>query len=147
MNQFLISSTKPRWHVVQTKPQQEARVLAVLQRQNYNCVLPMLPGSSNEPLFPRYIFVQLGDTATDAAAVRRAPGVTGLLKLDEACASVHENIVGTLSNNSMRADSFSVLNGVHEIACGIERTLELIRALCMPQAAAPAPATPLLRAA
>lgn len=150
MNQSSMSQAQPRWYVLQTKPQQEARVRDALHRQHYNCVLPMLPGSADEPLFPRYIFVQLANVDSDAAAVRRIAGVTGLLKLDQECAPVHDSIVATLDNTlantaMLRAGPFALLNDVHEIPCGIERALELIETVCRPHPAAAS--GPLLRAA
>ena len=145
MNQSSMSPAQPRWYVLQTKPQQEARVYDALRWQDFDCVLPLLAGTGNEPLFPRYIFVKLANTDVDASVVRRIPGVTGLLKLEEECAPVHESIVSACGNTAVaRSGAFSVLSGVHEIACGFERTLELIQTVCWPR---PSTSSPLLRAA
>ena len=57
------------WYLVHTKPWQEKCALENLQRQGFQCYLPALPSEKlrqgmlvvkDEPLFPRYLFIRLG---------------------------------------------------------------------------------------
>lgn len=57
------------WYLVHTKPKQEKYALENLQRQGYECYLPLLLSErirqgilmvTDEPLFPRYLFIRLG---------------------------------------------------------------------------------------
>ena len=61
------------WYLVHTKPRQENCALENLERQAYPCYLPTLlteklrQGAltvTNEPLFPRYLFIRLGQGAS-----------------------------------------------------------------------------------
>ena len=67
------------WYLVHTKPRQEKCALDNLQRQGYQCYLPTRPSEklrqrlltlADEPLFPRYLFIQLGmdDTGQELGA-------------------------------------------------------------------------------
>ncbi|HBA65302.1 MAG TPA: transcription/translation regulatory transformer protein RfaH, partial [Methylococcaceae bacterium] len=56
------------WHVIHTKPKQEKRALENLQKQDFECFLPTCSIEkirrgritvSLEPLFPRYLFINL----------------------------------------------------------------------------------------
>lgn len=60
------------WYLIHTKPRQEKCALENLERQGYACYLPMLPTEKlrqriltigEEPLFPRYLFIQLDSGA------------------------------------------------------------------------------------
>ena len=57
------------WYLVHTKIRQEAVALANLQRQGFECFLPLIWVEKlrrgnlqvvQEPLFPRYLFIRLG---------------------------------------------------------------------------------------
>lgn len=57
------------WYLVHTKPKQEKYALENLHRQGYQCYLPIIPSErlrqglltvEDEPLFPRYLFICLG---------------------------------------------------------------------------------------
>jgi len=75
------------WYLVHTKPRQEKFALQNLEQQGYQCYLPTLlteilrQGSltvKNEPLFPRYLFIRLGQgPATQSwAPIRSTKGVS-----------------------------------------------------------------------
>lgn len=77
------------WYVVQTKPRQESRARDNLQRQGFHCVLPLLQVEkisrgkrlfANEPLFARYIFVELICTDQNWGTIRSTRGVNRLVQ-------------------------------------------------------------------
>lgn len=95
------------WHLVQTKPRQEAMALTQLQRQGYECYMPMLAVEKLrrqrlqtvvEPMFPRYLFVQLdhGEGGKSWSPIRSTPGVQGLVRFRERAASVGAEIIDLL---------------------------------------------------
>lgn len=75
------------WCLVHTKPRQEKCALDNLQRQGYLCYLPTMPWEklrqglltvAYEPLFPRYLFIRLGqgDSAKSWAPIRSTKGAS-----------------------------------------------------------------------
>lgn len=94
-----------RWHVVHTKPRLEVQALENLERQGYTCFLPTLDVQkvsrgkfriATEPLFPRYVFIQLEHAAADAglnqqswAPIRSTTGVQRLVSF-----GTHPAVVG-----------------------------------------------------
>jgi len=77
------------WYVVHTKVRQEQTASDNLTRQGYAVYLPrikILKRSSGrqklqqEPLFPRYLFVQPGSTAHSIAPVHSTLGVTTVVR-------------------------------------------------------------------
>ncbi len=78
------------WYLVHTKPRQEACALQNLERQGYDCYLPLLASEKlikgavtklAEPLFPRYLFIRLdtGDSAKSWSPIRSTRGVSKLV--------------------------------------------------------------------
>ena len=70
------------WYLVHTKPRQEKCALENLQRQGFHCYLPTLPSEkirqgvlmvADEPLFPRYLFIRLGQGDLDREQGRGGP--------------------------------------------------------------------------
>lgn len=62
-----------RWYLVHTKPGQEKCALDSLHRQGFQCYLPIIPSEklrqglltvADEPLFPRCLFIRLGQGAS-----------------------------------------------------------------------------------
>jgi transcriptional antiterminator RfaH len=77
-----------KWYLIQCKPRQEVRAAENLRNQSYNCYLPMQQlerlrhGKTImvcEPLFPGYLFIQLGDLSASWAPVRSTRGVLRLV--------------------------------------------------------------------
>ena len=77
------------WYVVQTKPRQEGRARDNLENQGIRCVLPMLKVEKirrrtrqwvDEPLFARYLFIELGGENARWNALRSTRGVTQLVQ-------------------------------------------------------------------
>jgi transcriptional antiterminator RfaH len=76
------------WYVVQTKRQQEFRALEHLRNQGFRCSLPTVPGEKmrrgrlvleNEPLFTRYLFIELRSDLSNSGGIRSTRGVTRLV--------------------------------------------------------------------
>jgi transcriptional antiterminator RfaH len=88
-----MSSEKPEtthqaWYVVHTKPRQEARALENLQKQGFNCFLPTMQVQKlrnqkvqniTEPMFSRYLFIQLNDQTQNWGPIRSTLGVSKLV--------------------------------------------------------------------
>ena len=88
-----MSSEKPEtshqaWYVVHTKPRQEARALENLQNQGFKCFLPLLQVQKlrnqkvqtiTEPMFSRYLFIQLDDQNQNWGPIRSTLGVSKLV--------------------------------------------------------------------
>lgn len=77
------------WYVVLTKPRQEFRAREHLARQGFRCVLPLLRAErirrrawvwSDEPLFARYLFIELGSAGANWSVLRSTRGVSRLVE-------------------------------------------------------------------
>lgn len=150
-----------RWYLVHTKPRQEACALQNLMQQGYECYLPMLPAErlrqgaltvANEPLFPRYLFVRLGDSesAKSWAPIRSTKGVSRLVSFGNQPAKVSDGLVEVLkkrevaggmepqrlfrSGDRVRVTEgpFAGIEGVFQMPDGNRRALILIELLNRP---------------
>lgn len=99
------------WYVAYTKPKQEKCALENLERQGYECYLPMLPVEKiargalsvlEEPLFPRYLFIRQVDRAESGQAarswvpIRSTKGVSRLVSFGSEPARVSDDLVAFL---------------------------------------------------
>ena len=95
------------WYVIHTKPKQEQRALENLLYQGYECYLPMLPVEKMlrrelktvvEPLFPRYLFIQLGHhfASQSWAPIRSTKGVSSLVRFGSEPARVNGMLIEQL---------------------------------------------------
>jgi transcriptional antiterminator RfaH len=91
-----------RWYVVYCKPREEARAWENLHRQGFTCYLPTLrvekrrhgrPVRAEEPLFPRYLFIQLDEVEQNWAPIRSTRGVLGLVRFHDDPLPVPEEVV------------------------------------------------------
>jgi transcriptional antiterminator RfaH len=94
--------TTARWYLLQSKPRQEARALENLERQGFQCRLPLYSKERirkgrralfQEPLFPRYLFVRLDDTHSNWYVLRSTLGVSGLVRFGEHPATLGDDLV------------------------------------------------------
>lgn len=111
-----------------------------------------MPGIVGEPLFSRYLFIQLGHVESEAWDVQRMDGVSRLLKLNNRFATVPDAIISALLNLNplqareqvegfvQRSGVFSVLDGLHDLPDGEARALALIEMICQPKDTVVAPA-------
>jgi transcriptional antiterminator RfaH len=144
------------WYLIHTKPRQEKSALQNLQRQGYECYLPVLAvekilngtlAIAIEPLFPRYLFIRLekGDNAKSWSPIRSTKGVSRLVTFGTEPARVDECLI-----NAVRADekatkpeqlfshgdkvmlasgAFAGLEAIYQVKDGEKRALVLIEFL------------------
>lgn len=132
-----------------------------LENQGYRCYLPLLPSEkirqgaitiAGEPLFPRYLFIQLGlDMASKSwAPIRSTVGVSRLVRFGSEPARVEESLICALREEESRLrnapqrlfkkgdqvrlteGAFTGVEGIFQIADGERRVLVLIELLGKP---------------
>lgn len=96
---------RPQWYVVQSHSHAEARAAEHLARQGYETYLPRyLKRRSHArrvdtvmaPLFPRYLFVAIDQTAQRWRAIKSTIGVADLVRYGDAPAAVQEPVIAEL---------------------------------------------------
>ena len=91
------------WFAVVSKPRQEQTALENLQRQGFECFLPMAENPYQrrskkhkqivEPLFPRYLFLKANASHQNLAPVRSTKGVLSMVRFGIELAVVPESII------------------------------------------------------
>ena len=94
------------WFAVYTKPRQESVALLNLERQSFECYLPMTEGSDqyrsardtarHEPLFPRYLFLKADPQRQSLEVVRSTRGATGLVRAGIELIKIPESVIAGL---------------------------------------------------
>lgn len=159
-----------RWYLVHTKPRQESCALQNLQQQGYACYLPLLPveklrqGSLAilpEPLFPRYLFIQLGqgNSARSWAPIRSTRGVNRLVSFGNEPAKIDDGLIDLLQQQEtafqarpeqlfkpgekvqITEEAFAGIEGIYQMAEGERRVMVLIELLSKPVAMRISPAS------
>lgn len=96
---------KPNWYAVYTRPRQERIALPNLERQGFECFLPMAENPYQrrtwekprvEPLFPRYMFLHAVPEEQNLAAVRSTRGVVGLVRSGFELIRVPDRIIAVI---------------------------------------------------
>ena len=91
-----------RWYVIHCKVREEQRALGHLQRQGFECYLPMVPVEKcsrgrkleiPEPLFPRYLFIKLGKAEENWYAIRSTRGVSELVCCNGKPVAIRDEII------------------------------------------------------
>lgn len=158
MNPHLIDQTTA-WYLVHTKPKQEHIALENLSRQGYPCYLPLLNvqkvrrGKAQvvaEPMFARYLFVQLSTdgNAPSWGPIRSTLGVSQLVRFGNRPAKVGDELVQVLRQREQVAsieplfqpgDSVVLLQGplsgleaVYQMTDAQERAVVLLTILSQP---------------
>ncbi len=94
-----------KWYAVYTKPMQEQIALSNLERQAYICYLPMIKTVKQrcsmiirpfEPMFPRYLFVELNLQSDNSASIRSTRGVCSLVRFGDYTAVIPTYLIGAL---------------------------------------------------
>jgi transcriptional antiterminator RfaH len=102
--------THQAWYVVHTKPRQEARALENLQNQGFNCFLPTMQVQKlrnqkvqtiTEPMFSRYLFIQLDDQTQNWGPIRSTLGVSKLVSFGPQPAKVPAEFITFLQEASI----------------------------------------------
>ena len=145
------------WYLVHTKPRQEKCALENLERQGYQCYLPIfrsekiLAGKQafvDEPLFPRYLFIRLdsGISAKSWSPIRSTKGVNKLVSFGAEATKVPDQLVDALirqqasTDNTVRLFSygervliqegiFADIEGIYQKTNGDQRAMILIQIL------------------
>lgn len=98
---MLTSTPGSNWYLLQCKPRQEERAQINLLRQNYVIFYPQIvsqrlihgkPHQSLEPLFPGYLFIQLGRD-DKWAPLRSTRGVSRIVDFNHGPATVPEEVI------------------------------------------------------
>ena len=93
------------WYLIHTKPRQEQIAKENLLRQGYEIYLPLAPVRRRrkkkitqviEPMFPRYLFIQLSDQTDDWRPIRSTLGVSVLVKFGEVPAKIPVTLIQEL---------------------------------------------------
>ncbi|MEP4147168.1 MAG: transcription/translation regulatory transformer protein RfaH [Halioglobus sp.] len=91
-----------QWYAVQTKPRQESVAQEQLQRQGYTAYLPRIRLKKRrrsqwldvtEPLFLRYLFIQVDADEQSLAPVRSTVGVAGLVRFGQLLRPVPDTVI------------------------------------------------------
>jgi transcriptional antiterminator RfaH len=97
---------KALWYAVYTKPRQEQIALEHLERQNFHCFLPMAINPYQrrsakkpriEPLFPRYLFLNVSPNQQSLGPIRSTRGVTNLVRFGTELATIPKNVIDFIS--------------------------------------------------
>ena len=149
------------WYVVHTKPRQEQRALLNLEQQGYSCYLPTLAvekirqdalAVEDEPLFPRYLFIQLDATQSGKSwsPIRSTKGVSRLVTFGAEPAKVDPQLIDTLRQRPADLSAepqrlfnagerviitegpFAGLEAVYQMTDGERRAMVLIELLSKP---------------
>lgn len=105
------------WYLVMSKPRQEDRAYDNLTRQGYPCFLPKISVEhvrngkvqiKEEPLFPRYIFIQLSSSEHNWGPIRSTLGVSALVRFGIDFAKVPTSIIEEIQSfaDSHHEDAF-----------------------------------------
>jgi transcriptional antiterminator RfaH len=101
----MTETTHQAWYVVHTKPRQETRALENLQNQGFTCFLPTLQVQKlrnqkvqtiTEPMFSRYLFIQLDDQTQNWGPIRSTLGVSKLVSFGPQPAKVPPEFIAFL---------------------------------------------------
>jgi transcriptional antiterminator RfaH len=143
------------WYVVQTKPRQEFRAREHLQNQGFLCALPTLAVEKlrkgkvvleNEPLFTRYLFVELDAEACNWGAIRSTRGVSSLVTFGGVPAKLPAGWMEEFQQRSALAKplfqqgervvltdgAFRGVEGIYQMADGESRAVVLLTLLSKP---------------
>jgi len=97
------------WYVIHTKPKQELRAAQNLEQQGYTIFLPTIPVQkllkntlkiTQEPLFARYLFIQLDQVNSNWFPIRSTRGVHMILRfgINTEPVKVHSQLIEDLKN-------------------------------------------------
>lgn len=149
------------WYLIHTKPRQELRALENLERQGYECYLPLLPTEKiqqklvavvDEPLFPRYLFIRLDSSQSGKswAPIRSTLGVSKLVTFGMEPAKVDHALIEFLRESEAKISEqpqrlfdvgdrllvtdgpFAGIEAIYQMSNGEGRVMVLIELLSKP---------------
>ena len=156
------------WYLVHSKPRQERLALENLERQGYQCYLPVIPTEkirrslltlTDEALFPRYLFIRLGNdvSAKGWGPIRYTTGVSRLVSFGAVPARIEDAMIAQLQTSESRFKErparlfkvgdrvrisdgpFAGIEGVFQIAEGEKRVMVLRELMSKPLSVGLAP--------
>ena len=104
----VLNQAKPemgKWFLLYTKPRQEQVAKENLERQGYECFLPLINVQKirsgkcieeTESLFPRYMFIHLVEGLSNFGPIRSTKGVSGLVTFAGVPAQVPDQLIEAL---------------------------------------------------
>lgn len=95
------------WYLIHSKPRLESSALENLERQGYECFLPLITVEKlrrkalvlvSEPLFPRYLFIRLDASQQGKSwnPIRSTTGVSRLVSFGQVPAKIDEALVASI---------------------------------------------------
>ena len=110
VSEIEMSSTAAQraWYLVYTKPRSEKIAEENLQRQGYETYLPLINSSKRrrgryitliEPMFSRYLFIQLNQTTDNWAPIRSTLGVAAMVRFSGYPAKVPAELIKFLRSS------------------------------------------------
>ena len=145
------------WYLIYSKPRLESSALENLERQGYECFLPLITIEKlrrkalmvvSEPLFPRYLFIRLDGSQEGKSwnPIRSTTGVSRLVSFGQVPAKVDEALVTAIRNTASSAavqqrhfvpgealrinqGPFAGLEAVYQMPDGESRVMVLIELL------------------
>ena len=93
------------WYVVHSKPREEQKALDNLQKQGFECFLPMITleklvrgrvKSVSEPLFSRYLFVKTNSQNQNFSAIKSTLGVQRLVSFGPLPSRVKDDLIDSI---------------------------------------------------
>ncbi len=93
-----------QWFVIQSKPRQELKACQELQKQGYKVFLPTIQIEKvvgrkriqkEQPLFSRYMFIQLNQIDSDWGPLRSTRGVSGMVRFGSTTPSLSADQLNT----------------------------------------------------
>ncbi|VAW67282.1 hypothetical protein MNBD_GAMMA09-3102 [hydrothermal vent metagenome] len=127
------------WYVLMTKPQQERRAEANLISQGFNAYLPLINCHKivrgkklvrEEPLFSRYLFIELDLQKDNSSKIRYTRGVSDFVRFGDQFGIISNELVEyfrqqSTANDQIRSnlpekgEKIEILNGPYKHITGI----------------------------
>ena len=108
------------WYLLQTKFRQERKAAQELEQQNINVFLPlyrsekMIKGlriTKEEPLFSRYLFIELDAKNTNWTSIRSTRGVSKFVEFGNGASTVDPLIIESLRNIDSQPEEACLIAG------------------------------------
>lgn len=144
------------WYLIHTKPRQEQLAREHLERQGYQIYLPFAPVRRKrrgrtirvvDPMFPRYLFINLSDETDDWRPIRSTIGVSALVRFGQTPARIPDSLIENLKSredtegiqqvpekNFSKGDEvhiaeglFEGFEGIYECKSGRDRVILLLK--------------------
>lgn len=104
----LSNSAARAWYLIYTKPKAEKIAFDNLQRQDFQVYLPFIKVQKRrqrkyvevvEPMFPRYLFIQLNCTTDNWAPIRSTLGVSSIVRFGTYPMQVPKELISAFKDN------------------------------------------------